>query len=212
MAAGASIYSKPILSVYDLYVLGFSNRFVWQCPTRLILDFYNQHMSARHLDVGVGTGYFLDKCQFPAYPPALALLDFNLTSLQVTAKRLQRYRPMTYRADVLGPLQIEPASFDSIALNYVLHCLPGTMLSKGQVFGNLKPLLAEGGRIFGTTVLGKGIRRNWLAKVHMRMYNARGIFCSADDTVEDLESVLQDNFNEYSIRLMGCVAFFAGRN
>ncbi len=211
MAAGAALYSKPILSVYDRYVLGFSNQFVWQCPTRLILDFYNQQISAKHLDVGVGTGYFLDKCQFPAYPPTMALLDLNLNSLQVTAKRLQRYHPLTYRADVLGPLQIEPASFDSIALNYVLHCLPGTMLSKGHVFRNLKPLLAEGGRVFGTTVLGKGIRRNWLAKVHMRMYNSRGIFCNADDNVEDLDSVLRDNLSEYSIHLVGCVAFFAGR-
>lgn len=61
IAAGAAVYSKPFLSVYDLYVLGFSNTFVWHCPARLILDFYNEHISRKHLDVGVGTGYFLDK-------------------------------------------------------------------------------------------------------------------------------------------------------
>jgi hypothetical protein len=70
-AAGAAIYSKLFLSVYDFYVLGFSNSFVWQCPSRLILAFYNEHISGKQLDVGVGTGYFLDKCQFPVPIPRL---------------------------------------------------------------------------------------------------------------------------------------------
>lgn len=56
-AAGAAVYSKPLLSGYDLWVLGFSNTFVWRCPTRLLLEFYNEHISGNHLDVGVGTGY-----------------------------------------------------------------------------------------------------------------------------------------------------------
>ena len=56
-AAGAAIYSRPLLSVYDLFVLGFSNSFVWQCPSRLILDFYNEHASGKHLNVGFGTDF-----------------------------------------------------------------------------------------------------------------------------------------------------------
>jgi len=48
---------QPLLSGYDLWVLGFSNTFVWRCPTRLLLEFYNEHISGNHLDVGVGTGY-----------------------------------------------------------------------------------------------------------------------------------------------------------
>ena len=38
-AAGAAVYNPAILNIYDLYVLGFSNRFVWQCPTELISGF-----------------------------------------------------------------------------------------------------------------------------------------------------------------------------
>jgi len=163
VAAGADVYSKSVLSIYNLYVLGFSNTFAWRCPSRLILDFYNEHISDNHLDVGVGTGYFLDRCQFPTP-------------------------------------------------NYLLHCLPGNFLSKGVVFENLKPLLGDdGGVIFGTTILGKDVRRNVLAKALMWIYNAKGIFSNVDDNAADLASVLKDNFGDYAIRIEGCVAFFVGR-
>lgn len=211
-AAGAAIYSKPVLSVYDLYVLGFSNAFVWQCPSRLILDFYNEHVSGKHLDVGVGTGYFLDKCKFPTPHPVIALADLNANSLQTTAKRLQRYHPTTHIANVLEPLHIEPADFDSIAINYLLHCLPGNLTDKAAVFRNLKPLLnPKRGVIFGTTILGKGTRQNLLAQTLMRVYNSKQIFGNVDDHMADLEGVLQDHFRDYTLRIVGCVAFFTGR-
>ena len=209
--AGAAIYSKTLLSIYDLYVLGFSNKFVWRCPSRLILDFYNEHISGKHLDVGVGTGYFLAKCEFPTHKPTIALADLNANSLQATANRLQRYNPTLHIANVLEPLCIEPADFDSIALGYLLHCLPGNILGKQAVFRNLKPLLNDNGVIFGTTVLGKGVKRNFLAKTLMRAYNSKGIFGNSDDNAADLEQVLKDNFRDYSFRVVGCVAFFVGR-
>ena len=210
-AAGAAVYSKPFLSVYDFYVLGVSNTFVWRCPSRLILAFYNEHISGNHLDVGVGTGYFLDKCQFPVPHPTLVLADLNPNSLQVTAQRLQRYHPRAYIADVLQPLPIEPAQFDSIGLNYVLHCLPGNFRGKAVVFRNLKPLLRKDGVIFGTTILGLGITKNVLAKPLMRVYNSKGIFGNTYDHAADLERGLKENFHEYSLHIVGCVAFFTGR-
>jgi ubiquinone/menaquinone biosynthesis C-methylase UbiE len=213
VAAGAAIYSRQFLSVYDLYVLGFSNTFVWQCPSRLILDFYNAHISGKHIDVGVGTGYFLDKCKFPTRQPTIVLVDINPNSLHTSAKRLQRYHPTTHRANVFALFQLEEADFDTISLNYLLHCLPGNLLSKGAVLRNLKPLLNEnGGVIFGTTILGAGIKQNFLAKVLMRAYNSKRIFSNLNDNAADLERVLQDNFRDYSIHIVGCVAFFVGRN
>lgn len=210
--SGVAIYTKPLLSIYDLYVLGFSNTFVWQCPSRLIFDFYNEHVSERHLDVGVGTGYFLDKCRFPTDNPTIDLADLNRNSLNTTAKRLQRYSPTIHIVNVLEPLRIELAHFHSIALNYLLHCLPGNILSKEVVFRNLKPLLEQNnGVLFGTTILGRGIEQNFLAKTLMRIYNAKGIFGNVNDNATDLESVLKANFRDYSIRVFGCVAFFVGR-
>src|SRR6266496_5358882 len=132
--AGAAIYNRGILSVYDLGVLKLSNQWAWRCPSPLILDFYNEHISSNHLDVGVGTGYFLDKCRFPSADPRIALLDLNPNSLHVTAERLRRYRPSTHLANVLEPLALDLPKFDSLALNYLLHCLPGNLQHKQIVF------------------------------------------------------------------------------
>ena len=108
-ARGAAANTKATLAVYDLFVLRFSNSFIWKCPSRLLLDLYDRLVSDRHLDVGVGTGYFLDKCRFPVAVPSIALLDLNANSLQVTAKRLERYKPSCHQADVLKPIGARPA-------------------------------------------------------------------------------------------------------
>lgn len=212
VAAGAAVYSRPLLSIYDWYVLGFSNTFVWQCPSRLIVDFYNEHVSGKHLDVGVGTGYFLDKCKFPIPHPIIALVDINVNCLQTTGRRLRRYHPTTYLANVLEPLPIEAADFDSIGLNYLLHCLPGNLLSKGAVFRNLKPLMrSKEGVVFGTTILGTGVKQNFIARNLLRVYNSKRIFSNTLDSAIDLERIVKENFGDYTMRIVGCVAFFTGR-
>lgn len=211
-APGAAIYSKRMLSIYDLFVLGFSNRFAWGCPSRLILDFYNEHVSGRHLELGVGTGYFLDKCTFPTPNPVIALADLNPNSLEKAAKRLRRYEPTTHVVNVLRPFWIKPASFDSIAMNYLLHCLPGDLQSKGVVFQHLKAMLnPKGGEIFGATILGQGVQHNLLGRTLMTIYNAKGIFCNQQDNVSDLEHALKTHFHNVGIRIVGCGAFFVGR-
>ena len=72
--AGQAVYTKPILAIYDLWVLGISNRLIWKCPSSYLLENYNQHISANHLDIGIGTGFFLAHCNFPTSNPRLALI------------------------------------------------------------------------------------------------------------------------------------------
>ena len=210
-AAGAAIYTRAFLAIYDPLVTHFSSRFIWKCPSRLQVAFYNENVSARHLDVGVGTGYFLDKCRFPSATPTIGLMDLNPNSLAVTARRIRRYHPLTFKANVLEPLQINAPQFDSIGLNYLLHCLPGDLHSKGVVFRNLKPLLNEGGVIFGTTILGVDARHGWLARHLIPRYNAMKTFTNAQDSSDDLEQTLRTEFRTYSLRVVGSVALFVGR-
>jgi hypothetical protein len=47
--------------------------------------------------------------------------------------------------------------FDSIALNYVVHCLPASWPDKGVVFEHLKTMLNPGGTLFGATLVQVGI-------------------------------------------------------
>jgi ubiquinone/menaquinone biosynthesis C-methylase UbiE len=87
-ATSVAIYTKPILALYDSAVLGFSNRYAWRCPSAATRQWYTSHITANHLDIGVGTGYFLARCSYPAPRPRLTLLDRNPNSLQRSAKRL----------------------------------------------------------------------------------------------------------------------------
>jgi hypothetical protein len=72
VAAGHAVYTKRMLGIYDFLVLGLSNRLIWRCPTQRLIEHYNRHVTSNHLDVGVGTGYFLDRCRFPSAAPRVA--------------------------------------------------------------------------------------------------------------------------------------------
>ena len=208
---GAAVYTPAALALYDLAVLRFSNSLVWRCSSHVLLDFYNRHISAKHLDIGVGTGYFLDKCRFPSTAPKIALFDLNPNSLAKSAKRLRRYNPSCYLGNALHRIDIGMSDFDSISLNYLLHCLPGNLASKSIVFEHVKPLLKDGGVIFGSTILGEGVRHNPLAQQLMKIYNAKGIFSNLSDSRSDLEAGLKAHFDEHTIHIAGCVALFSAR-
>jgi hypothetical protein len=208
---GAAAYTPAALAVYDFLVLGFSNSLVWRCPSRVILDFYNQHISDHHLDAGVGTGYFLDRCRFPSPTPEIALFDLNPNSLAKTAKRLRRYTPSCHLGDVLQSMDIGRTGFDSVGLTYLLHCLPGNLVSKAIVFQRVKPLLRAGGTVFGATILGQDVRHSVFSARLMKIYNAKGIFCNLADCRSDLEAGLKAHFGDCTIRIEGCVALFSAR-
>ena len=208
--AGQAVYSKTTLAFYDFVVLGVSNQFIWQCPTNRQLALYNTHVTARHLDVGVGTGYYLDHCRFPVNP-SIVLIDLNTNSLNTTAQRIKRYIPTTHQKNILEPLDLEEESFDSIGMNYLLHCLPGDIDSKGIVFDHVAAYLNPGGVVFGSTLLQGGVQRSGLARRLMAFYNKKGIFCNTADDLDGLQTALADRFATYHVTVVGCGALFWGR-
>jgi len=210
--AGQSVYSPSVLALYDWWVLGISNQWIWKCPTRHLLDHFNRHVSANHLDIGVGTGYFLDHVQFPSTKPRLTLVDLNPTCLQVAAKRVARYKPASYRLDILQPLTIDAPSLESISLNYVLHCLPGTLQTKAIIFDHLKTVLTPGGVIFGSTLLHDCDQPHWIAERLMKTYNAKKIFSNEEDHEEGLRTILTTRFAKVSIERKGYAALFSASN
>jgi len=209
--AGQAVYSLRTLRLYDVVVLGLSNRFVWRCPTRELRALYDRNVTGNHLDVGVGTGYFLDRCRFPVPSPRIVLMDLNENCLAAAANRIARYEPTTVRRNVLQPIDFGGDRFDSIGLNYLLHCLPGTMTEKASAFDHLRPLLNPGGVMFGSTLLTDGVRKNPLARRLMAVYNRKGIFCNTDDSRAALEAALRERFAETHVRIVGCAALFRAR-
>ncbi len=206
--AGQAIYNPVTLALYDFAVLGVSNRLIWKCPTHRILQLYNAHVTSNHLDVGVGTGWYLDHCSFPSPNGRLGLMDLNQSSLRKAAARLQRYSPEVYQADVLRPLGVEAVPFRSVSLSYLLHCLPGSLRKKAVAFDRLRPLLEPGGTLFGATLLSKGVERSGTAQALMRLYNAKGIFSNEEDSLEELQRELERRFERVRVQAVGCAALF----
>lgn len=208
--AGQAVYSKKMLYFYDWLVLYFSNRLIWRNPTPALIRFYNESITQRHLDVGVGTGYFLDKCSFPEPNPDIVLMDMNNNCLAASADRIRRYQPKCYIRNVLEPVELPEDRFSSIALNYLFHCIPGTIEEKAVAFDHLLPHLAEGGVIFGSTLLHSGVRKNRFARKLMAFYNSKGIFHNEQDDLAGLETALKRRFKRYEIEVHGCAVWFRG--
>lgn len=209
--AGAALYSRALLATYDIAVLGLSNRVAWQCSKAELLSWYDAHVTSNHLDVGVGTGYFLDHCRFPTSIPRLGLLDLNRASLAATSRRLRRYKPVVHFGDVLSPLSLAGPAFDSIGMNYLLHCLPGTIESKARAFDNLLPHLAPNGLVFGSTLLHADERTSAAGRRLMAFYNKHRVFSNTTDTFDGLHAALEARFADVTVLRRGCVALFSAR-
>jgi SAM-dependent methyltransferase len=210
--AGQADYTRWFLAhVYDPLVLNLVNPFVWRCPSSKIMALYDMHVTDHHLDVGPGTGYFLDRCSFASSSPSITLLDINADVLTASAARIARYGPQTVQANVLEPLDLQSAGFGSIGLTHLLHCLPGSLDAKDSVIDHLVALLRPGGHVFGSTVLHGGVRHTRASRGLLRFLNRRGVFCNLDDDAATLERVLAQRFADYELRIEGSVALFAAR-
>lgn len=210
-ARGAAIYTPSFLRVYDPIVHGFNLPVLWRCPVRCVQRLYDDLASANHLDVGVGTGYFLDRCRFRRHPERIALLDLNANSLTHTARRIARYRPEVLQGDVLRPLDPRPTPFDSVGLADLLHCLPGPMARKAAAFDTLAAVMSPGAVLFGCTLLGRGVRGSWPARLVVRLMNRRGVFSNLEDDASSLEEELERRFEDVRIEVVGLMALFAAR-
>lgn len=211
IAAGQAVYTPRTLRAYDFVVLGVSNRLIWKCPTPGLLEHYNAHVTDNHLDVGVGSGFFPDRCRFPSPTPRVGLMDLNADALDFAAARIQRYDPEKYRCDILQPLSLDGKKFDSVAVNYVLHCLPGSLATKSVIFDHLTKLLNPGGVLFGSTLLHHGVRRGWTAQRLMAFYNRKGIFSNQQDSLDELTENLTDRFEQPQVQVLGSAALFSAR-
>ncbi|HTF69157.1 MAG TPA: class I SAM-dependent methyltransferase [Edaphobacter sp.] len=211
--SGASVYSPTILKLYDFGVLGLSNRFVWQCPTKtVLLPFYKEHLGLKHLDVGVGTGFYIARAGLTR-SHQVSLLDLNENSLQAAAAQVKKAKVRTFMRDVMQPSS-EPADtgYDSISLFYLLHCLPGTMDDKETAIVNLKRYLSKDGVLYGATILGDEAAHNAVGRVLLRLYNEKGVFHNMADTLGDLQRMLRRQFQNVQIQRHNKVALFVARN
>lgn len=146
MTASCGLERSRFLAIYDPLILGVYLRWLWRCPRNVLAELYRTHTGARHLDVGPGTGYFLDVAD-PAAGTAITLLDPNPAVLAHAAKRLSRYAPSTVQADACEPLPLT-GHFASAGRNLVPHCIPGNE-RKAAAIRHVAGCLEEDGVLFG---------------------------------------------------------------
>ena len=199
-------YNRFLLAIYDPWVLGFMTRAVWKVPVEPGIERYRRLMGRRHLDVGPGTGYFLEKAA-PPEETEITLLDPNPNVLKKTSRRLAAMHPVTVEADVMKPLPVE-GPFDSAALNYVLHCLHGPQSNKAVAIRNIADVLTPDGVLFGGTVLGLEERHRPQARAFLRAANRLGDFDNLGDTAEGLRRILEESFETVEIEVVGSGANF----
>jgi SAM-dependent methyltransferase len=204
---GQSDYTPSVLRLYDPFVLGFAARYVWRCRTSLLVDRYREHIRDGHLDIGPGTGYFLERSGLRD-DSRITIVDPNPNVLRHVTKRLKRLDVTAVEADTLKPLPVR-GRFESAALHLVIHCLPGPMSRKAVAVANVAAVLAPTGVFFGASVLGRSGSHTWLARRYLSVFNWQGGFDNLDDTEDGLREILEASFEHVELEIVGSIAVFA---
>ena len=205
--SGQSEYTRFFLRIYDPVILGFFTPVVWRCPTTAMVDHYRRHIRPGHLDVGPGTGYFLERAGLTDGSP-VTVLDPNTNVLDHVTRRLRHLDVAAVEADVCKPLPIA-GPFPSAALNGVIHCLPGPLSGKAEAVAHVAAVLAPDGVLFGASILGTAGRHNRLSRALLKSNNRRGVFDNLDDTEEGLREILAASFERVDLETTGTMAVFA---
>jgi len=203
---GQSDYSRALLRLYDPLVLGPIARFVWRFPIEEHVKLYREHIRPNHLDVGPGTGYFLDHAGLPA-GSRVTILDPNDNVLRHVKGRLRDLDVTAVQADVLKPLPVA-GGFESAALSLVLHCLPGPMERKALAIANIARVMAPNGVLFGASVLGPSASHTLLGRAFLWAFNKRGAFGNLGDTETGLRDILERSFEQVTLRTVSGTAVF----
>ncbi len=204
--AGQRDYNRVLLNAYDPLVLGPIARFVWRCPSSVLEERYRRLIRDHHLDVGPGTGYFLEHSGLPPRS-AVTILDPNPTVLRHVSRRLRAFDVTAVEADVLKPLPVA-GPFQSAALHLVLHCLPGPLERKARAVANVAAVLAPDGVLFGASVLGSEGDHTWLARRFLAVFNRQRGFDNLADTEAGLRSILDASFEQVELDIVGSAALF----
>lgn len=206
---GQADYTPRMLAAYDRVAIGFVAEVVWRCPPEPFLENYRRNIRDRHLDVGPGTGYCVERSGL-ADGSSVTILDPNPNVLRYAAGKLGRYEVTEVEADVLKPLPVD-GPFDSAGMNMVLHCLPGPLTRKALAIQNIAAVLSPTGTLFGATILGRSADHTWLARRVLTAFNWRGAFDNLDDTEDGLREILGASFEDVELDTVGSAAVFTAR-
>ena len=202
-----NLVSKNIQK-YDKFVNEINCEKVWKCSRKHIINNYNSNINYNHLEIGPGTGMFLKKENLNVNLNKLTLVDINNKILNHSRHNLDSehsninslvYDLFSYEI----PSNIE---FNSVGINYVLHCVPGNLQTKlDKLIGNLGNNKYN---LFGASVICDPLHMNPIAEYELMFLNAVGIFYNNNDTYEELNEYLNNKNYNFSLKKQGYVAIF----
>lgn len=212
-------YSKRGLEVYDQLVWQFNSPFLWRIEQQDIEGLYSECVGEKHCEVAVGTGLFLTQ---PTKTKRISLVDLNPNTLQITKRRLTALYPehvpiISHVADILQTdlkSATGTSSFDSIAANFLIHCLHGGKNTAQQAFSNIASALSPTGVFFGSTILGNEMIKDGetvAGKAGLETlihYNKLGIFGNLDDSMESITEALNETFDQVEVWRIGYCALW----
>lgn len=210
ISAGARYYGAITLPLYDWAVLKTVVQYAWCCPLSLEQDLYNRSVGAKHLDVGVASGYFMHHAKWPVEKPEITLMDLNPNSTKYAANRLGRYTVSEVVGDALQPFPTKD-KFDSVGMFHLLHCIPGDLKEKSAVLKNAGQVLAPDGVVFGANVTPVDCQPNLFAKSVLMFSHSLGALNNQRDSHADMEAVLDENFEDYNLQRVGCMSLWEAR-
>lgn len=214
MSAGARYYGALTLPLYDLLVLKTVVPYAWGCPLAKEQALYNRLVGAKHLDVGVASGYFLHQTKWPVETPEITLMDLNKNSTVYAANRLREAKSFSVTeltGDTLQPFPTKD-KFDSVGLFHLLHCIPGDLKEKSVVLENAANVLKPGGVVFGANVTPVEGTPNLFAKSILAFSHALGALNNQKDSHADMEEILSHSFDEYKLERVGCMTLCEARS
>lgn len=186
------------------------NELAWSCPEAEMIKLFKRNVSRNHLEVGVEGGYSLVK-RLKAHPELIvSFLDSNKYSLKSAHKNAKHLAPHLYYAELLQNWNFKNRKFDSININTVIQSLPGSFEDRlSTLFHNARLCLAPKGKLFGSTILGKG-ESNKISSMLMSMYNKKGVLNNRRDNAKQLRDVLEYYFTDVKVQTVGSMALFEG--
>tara|TARA_Y100000991_G_C21955959_1_gene342079 strand:+ start:513 stop:1394 length:882 start_codon:yes stop_codon:yes gene_type:complete len=196
-------FNQLIMKNYDFFVNHINCKYVWECDQRNIIDMYKKNIRSNHVEIGPGTGYFLKEHKFNN----LTLIDVNRDILLECKKNLEKN---CKNINIINKNVFEKNNkialnnYDSLGINYVLHCVPNNLsISVDNLINNIPK---KNYKIFGSTVIPNRNTYN-LASLEIFLLNKMKIFNNKTHTFNDIESYVKKYLN-YEIRRIGNSCLF----
>ena len=127
-------------------------------------------------------------------------------------------QPDQYPSSLFSPLTPLHGKFQSVGANFLFHCLHGSSLyDKIHAFRNCASLIhPKEGVFFGSTILGKEMLEDETnagetAMRVLRDFNTVGVFGNMGDSLQDLEDIFLDMFEDVDVSRIGYCGVWTAR-